>query len=398
MLRTNPPRGDARGRMPAKELHLPPANIDYWTMARSWPLGVIGLCVIMLLLGTSWDIKWHVAVGRDSFWIPPHLMLYAGVALAGLAAGAGVLAETWHTRRVGPRVSPDTIPIGVLRGPIGLITSGVGVATMLAAAPFDDLWHRRYGVDVSIWSPPHMTGVAGAWLIALGGLIGAAQAGRLRRTWGYAGLSLLFLIGLVGVAGIGILPALRPSMLAPTMRSMPPWVAGLYSYAALASLVCAFPLVAAGRLLRRRWAWAGPLAITGGFLALNLLALLTGRLGFALATPWGGQVVVRSPAFVERLLWEQALQIVPPALALALALRALPNAYQRSGGLLGVVVGLGCILAARYMPGGAVSSTQVALDAGIACVAGAIGGMLGNRLGSWLAPSNCDEPPASLSR
>ncbi|MBI4588922.1 MAG: hypothetical protein HY725_08780 [Candidatus Rokubacteria bacterium] len=29
--------------------------------------------------GVTWDIQWHVLIGRDSFWIPPHLMTYSAV-------------------------------------------------------------------------------------------------------------------------------------------------------------------------------------------------------------------------------------------------------------------------------------------------------------------------------
>jgi hypothetical protein len=32
--------------------------------------------------GVQWDIQWHVLIGRDSFWIAPHLMTYAGVGLS----------------------------------------------------------------------------------------------------------------------------------------------------------------------------------------------------------------------------------------------------------------------------------------------------------------------------
>jgi len=28
--------------------------------------------------GVQWDIMWHVLLGRDSFWIPPHVMTYGG--------------------------------------------------------------------------------------------------------------------------------------------------------------------------------------------------------------------------------------------------------------------------------------------------------------------------------
>src|SRR2546425_11531090 len=55
--------------------------------------------------GVQWDIQWHVLIGRDSFWIPPHLMTYAGVG-ATVLISFGVLAwETWNgtgpVRRLG---------------------------------------------------------------------------------------------------------------------------------------------------------------------------------------------------------------------------------------------------------------------------------------------------------
>src|SRR2546428_9312583 len=31
--------------------------------------------------GVQWDIMWHVLLGRDSFWIPPHVMTYGGGSL-----------------------------------------------------------------------------------------------------------------------------------------------------------------------------------------------------------------------------------------------------------------------------------------------------------------------------
>src|SRR5262249_28998186 len=41
-------------------------------------------------IGVGWDIRWHVVIGRDSFWIPPHVMTYTGVVLAS-ALSLGVL-------------------------------------------------------------------------------------------------------------------------------------------------------------------------------------------------------------------------------------------------------------------------------------------------------------------
>src|SRR3989454_1257608 len=68
---------------------------------------IFGLALTGLLLqafGLYWDIWRHVVVGRESFFTPPHLVLYAGfgyVALAGIVGSvSGAIAPRW----AGPRV------------------------------------------------------------------------------------------------------------------------------------------------------------------------------------------------------------------------------------------------------------------------------------------------------
>jgi hypothetical protein len=62
-----------------------------WTLVLAKMLGAWGL---------TWDIQWHLRIGRDSFWIAPHVMMYAGVT-AGLIVAFGVLAL--ETRGAGGR-------------------------------------------------------------------------------------------------------------------------------------------------------------------------------------------------------------------------------------------------------------------------------------------------------
>jgi len=54
-----------------------------------WPplvaFALIGF--ILALFGTYWDDAWHTEEGRDSFFIAPHLVLYAGISLTGGALG-----------------------------------------------------------------------------------------------------------------------------------------------------------------------------------------------------------------------------------------------------------------------------------------------------------------------
>src|SRR5262249_17871479 len=60
--------------------------------------------------GVRWDIQWHVRIGRDSFWIPPHVMTYAGVSLVVLVSFGVLLWETYAASVTrGPRGGPGTI-------------------------------------------------------------------------------------------------------------------------------------------------------------------------------------------------------------------------------------------------------------------------------------------------
>lgn len=58
-----------------------PGWIALWTI-----LGV----KLVAAWGLQWDIQWHVLIGRDSFWMAPHLMTYTGVTLTVLLS-VGVL-------------------------------------------------------------------------------------------------------------------------------------------------------------------------------------------------------------------------------------------------------------------------------------------------------------------
>ena len=64
--------------------------------------------------GLRWDIQWHLRIGRDSFWIAPHVMTYASVGLVVLLS-FGLLAAETARHRSGPVAAPMMRPVGVLR-------------------------------------------------------------------------------------------------------------------------------------------------------------------------------------------------------------------------------------------------------------------------------------------
>ena len=123
--------------------------------------------------GVSWDIQWHITIGRDTFWIAPHVVTYAGVT-ASVLLSFGLLA--WTTFR-----APRTLPAGLVSvaGVVGTRGAHVlawGIALTVLVAPIDDLWHRLFGIDVTLWSPPHLLGILGAAVNSVGCLVMAREA------------------------------------------------------------------------------------------------------------------------------------------------------------------------------------------------------------------------------
>src|SRR2546430_13856858 len=64
----------------------PQTNDASSTMAARVGAGVVLLGTLITTLGISWDVQWHKTVGPDTFFTLPHLALYSGSALAGIAS------------------------------------------------------------------------------------------------------------------------------------------------------------------------------------------------------------------------------------------------------------------------------------------------------------------------
>src|SRR5579859_5882349 len=126
--------------------------------------------VLQAELGLAWDRQWHDTIGRDSFWIPPHIMMYTGLGAAGLIALGIVLVDTLRYYMKVPGVDDSsTVRIfWLFHAPIGFIILGFGALIDLIAAPFDNWWHSLYGIDVTLWSPFHLMGTVGGLIVGAG--------------------------------------------------------------------------------------------------------------------------------------------------------------------------------------------------------------------------------------
>ena len=114
-----------------------------------------------IVIGTVWDISWHMTVGRDTLWTAPHVLEQVGAAVAGIVCGAYVL---WLTFRAPAAMRDRMVRFWGFYGPLGAWVIIWGALAMIVSVPFDNWWHNAYGLDVQILSPPHtvlMTGILG---------------------------------------------------------------------------------------------------------------------------------------------------------------------------------------------------------------------------------------------
>jgi hypothetical protein len=255
--------------------------------------------------GLGWDIQWHMTIGRDSFWIAPHLMIYGSV-VVGLALGWGVLAYEWWRGIATTR---------------GFRLAALGLVLVVLAAPIDDLWHRLFGLDVTLWSPPHLLALFGSAVSTLGCLLIAIEVYPLR-SW--SARMALVLAGALLYGGVRV--TLDPSWLFAYSYG------GIlfHTFAMLAALILSVALVTTTRVSALRW--APVFAVILSF-ALGIVGQQIARAGFAILEPVSfldDEVAkdTSSPIAVGREIAEKNRAVPPPPWALRLALPLVPAALM----------------------------------------------------------------------
>src|SRR5579883_3570047 len=138
-----------------------------------WYLWCGALAVTSVTIGAHWDVSWHRSIGRDTFWTPAHMAIYACGVLAGICCGYLILNTTF---RRSPEFVAASVNVYGFRAPLGAFLAAWGGSAMLTSAPFDNWWHNAYGLDVRIISPPHTLLMLGNIAIQIGSLILIASA------------------------------------------------------------------------------------------------------------------------------------------------------------------------------------------------------------------------------
>jgi hypothetical protein len=126
------------------------------------------LGVTSVTIGAHWDVSWHRSIGRDTFWTPAHLAIYACGVLAAISCGYLVLFTTFRKQAA---LASASVNIFGFRAPLGAFIASWGGIAMLTSAPFDNWWHNAYGLDVKIISPPHTLLMLGVFAVSVGALV-----------------------------------------------------------------------------------------------------------------------------------------------------------------------------------------------------------------------------------
>jgi hypothetical protein len=132
------------------------------------PTVLTTISLLVALLGMLWDISLHIGVGRDEGPLanPAHYLILFG--LFGVFAGGVFACAMPLDERPGPAavrfIRGWDVPVG------GILLTGAGFYALLGF-PLDDVWHRLFGQDVTLWGPTHLMLITGAGLSIIGLLI-----------------------------------------------------------------------------------------------------------------------------------------------------------------------------------------------------------------------------------
>ncbi len=128
------------------------------------PVAIATVSLITAAFGFYWDVSLHIDNGRDPGPLanPSHYFILFG--LFGIFS-AGWIAMVLPTDKPGPAAVRITRDWQV---PVGGIMLMASAAFALAGFPLDDVSHRFFGQDVTLWGPTHLMMLGGAALSLIG--------------------------------------------------------------------------------------------------------------------------------------------------------------------------------------------------------------------------------------
>ena len=101
---------------------------------------LISFGILLVTVGGSWDITNHLLSKPDTFFSPPHAVMYLGVTIS--LIGTTVAFVVWRQLQESKK---SYFP--------SLRYSLIGIGLLSSAGPFDYVWHSNFGLD-GLLSPP----------------------------------------------------------------------------------------------------------------------------------------------------------------------------------------------------------------------------------------------------
>jgi hypothetical protein len=158
------------------------ARVERFSGYPAWvgiPVGIATSSLLVALFGMYWDISLHIDVGRDPGPLanPAHYFILGGLFGIFTAGFFAMVLPEGKPSETAVRLGPDWYaPLG------GVLICACG-AFSLIGFPLDDIWHRLFGQDVTLWGPTHLMLIGGAamTLIGIGVLTVEGMRARSRR-------------------------------------------------------------------------------------------------------------------------------------------------------------------------------------------------------------------------
>lgn len=156
---------------------------------------LVSFGILLVTVGGSWDITNHLLNKPETFFSPPHALMYSGVAISLI----GVTFSFFSWRKLSKFKDYYSISLKI---------KFIGIGMLVGAGPFDFVWHSNFGLD-GLLSPPHLTLIFGMLLCSIGGAFGISRYIHANQFMNFSSSFLLILAILpIWLAGSGIISSL----------------------------------------------------------------------------------------------------------------------------------------------------------------------------------------------
>ena len=150
--------------------------------------------ILLVTVGGSWDITNHLLSKPESFFSPPHALMYSGVAIS--LTGVVLSFVGWKNLQ---KFKDSYF--------LSLKIQLIGIGLLTGARPLDFIWHSYFGLD-GLLSPPHFTLITGMFLCSVGGMIGISRYLKFNNTQSIAKYLLILAVIPVWLSASGIISSL----------------------------------------------------------------------------------------------------------------------------------------------------------------------------------------------